>query len=81
MVYDELFSTVFGAYTEELFDATLWNNLISLDGEENHLDPRDRDDESVLTPAMDLFRAFVDSATSVPEGEYINSPMEDLEEG
>ena len=45
-----------------------------------YLESADRNNEVVLTPAMDLFRAFVDSATSVPEGDYLNSPMDDLEE-
>ena len=74
VVHDKLFSTVHGAHMEELFDRTLWNGLTSLGGEENHLDPRDRTNDSVVTPAMDLFRAFVDSAASVPEGEDTDSP-------
>ena len=69
VVYDELFTTAFGAYTDELFDEDLWTGLLQLQGEETLLETRDRDSDVVLTPATDLFRSFVDSVSSASEGE------------
>ena len=58
VVYDKLFTTTFGALTDTMFDADLWNSLITLCGEENALDPADLHNPQVLTPAADLFDSF-----------------------
>ena len=93
VVYDELFTTTFGALTDTMFDADLWNSLITLRGEENVLDPADLSDPQVLTPAVDLFDSFrsangesvtdepVSEAVvdSVPEGDGTFSPDNDDE--
>lgn len=39
VVYDELFTTVYGELTDRVFDQEEWNGLLLLDGEDNLLDP------------------------------------------
>jgi hypothetical protein len=58
VVYDELFSTVYGTVTDGVFDADQWQSLIELKGEEHSIDPNDRDDPEVLSKAIELFRDY-----------------------
>ena len=80
MVYDELFTTVIGSVTNDVFDSELWNNMMELQLIENQLDSSDTTDLSVTQAATDLFDTFVEdpksdddtvaTATSIiPEGD------------
>ena len=83
VVCDELFTSVFGALTDKVMDADLWDTLLTTGGEENQLDDYDRSDPHVLDFANDLFDEFrtsngepferdnndLDSVDPVPEGD------------
>ena len=58
VVYDELFTTTFGALTDKVMDKDLWTSLLSLQGEENSLEPCDRTRPEVSGPARDLYNQF-----------------------
>ena len=66
VVYDELFSTVYGTVTDGVFDADQWQSLIELKGEEHCIDPNDRDDPEVLSKAIELFRDYDESDLDPP---------------
>ena len=55
VVYDELFSTVYGTVTDGVFNVDQWQGLIELKGEEHYINPNDRDDTEVLSRAIELF--------------------------
>ena len=58
VVYDELFTTTFGALTETVMDGDLWTSLIELHGEANELEQSDRSNPAVVAPATDLYKQF-----------------------
>ena len=55
---DELFTSVFGALTDKVMDADLWDTLLTAGGEENQLDDCDRFDPHVLDVANNPFDEF-----------------------
>lgn len=59
LVYDELYQTVMGVLTDELFDAHSWNELLQLQGLEQSLDLNDIHDD--LAPFQDYFDDFVNA--------------------
>ena len=65
VVYDELFSTVWGTMLETPFDEREWNEILELKSLEQYLDPDDQDNPNVLARATDLFRDYLDDDTSV----------------
>ena len=70
IVYDELFATVHGTLSDSVFDAALWNDLLSLGGLELTLNPTDVHGDQV--PFQEFYDDFVDlsdTSTSVSEGD------------
>ena len=65
MVWDELFASVFGNLTDEVFNAEEWNNLISFNGIQNLLNPSDVVDGK--EPRPELFDQFVNDAEDASE--------------
>ena len=55
VMYNELFSTVYGTVTNGVFDADQWQNMIELKGEECYINPNDHNDPKVLSRAIELF--------------------------
>ena len=49
VVYDKLFSTVYGTVTHGVFDADQWQGPIELRGEEHCINPNNHDDPTVLS--------------------------------
>ena len=68
VVYDERFTTVAGRLTRDVFDANEWNELLSLDCIENHLDPQDVRDNHV--PYQEFYDEF--AASTDPDAEPIS---------
>ena len=66
VVYDELYSTVFGRITDEVFDTAGWNQLLELQGEENLLDDHDLDDPAVLSRAKEMYRDYSELDPDLP---------------
>lgn len=70
VVYDELFQTVPGHIVDQVFDSTLWDSLMSLEGLEQTIDPTDIHGDTV--PYQEFFDDYCEestSASSVPEGD------------
>ena len=61
VIYDELFHTVFRALTDKIFNKDLWEKLLTLESEDNHLTALDCTDPDVVSNAADLFNQFIDT--------------------
>ena len=75
VVYDELFTTVYGNMTDKVFDQEEWTTLLMLHGEDNLLDPRDvRHGTEPFPSFYDDFVSDFDPThhprSSVSEGEH-----------
>ena len=77
VVYDELFSTVFGARSDNTFDDTMWSNLIQLGGEDHTLTPSDRLDPETMDVANDLFDEFRSANGEDPSDDPVTYPVVD----
>ena len=85
VVYDELFSSVFGMTTDSLFKKNEWQQLIRLEAlERTHIDLDADDDTETDAIITDYFDDFVSASTpppptSVPEGESTDAETYDTE--
>jgi hypothetical protein len=73
VLYDKLYSSVKGFLTNTVFDAETWDSILSLDGLEQNLDDPDRGNNTIMAPAKDLYKRFVN-----PDDETVaTDPMSD----